>query len=183
MPSACFRKSDWSVANCSEVIDWLPAHHMFLSVVASRTVNLSFGLRPVNTPVSAHSAPSDDSTASPVRSECSVSCGAPKFQFTPLRFFKPNLSAPKAPLCTPVSCTKILLEPANGQTCRCRGKPEYSLPASVRRPNSDERRACQADPASFGLFRSQPRYAAEILAAVRSVRICRAARHSVTPAQ
>src|ERR1700704_4531309 len=80
---------------------------MFLSVVASRTVNLSLGLRPVNSPVSAHSAPSDDNTASPARSECSYSCGAPKFQFTRLRFFKPNLSTPKAPLCTPVSCTKI----------------------------------------------------------------------------
>src|SRR6478752_8479764 len=111
MPSACLMKSEWSAANCSEVIDWLPAHHMF-SVVASRTVNLSFGLRPVNTPVSAHSAPSEDNTASPDCSECSQSCGAPKFQLTPLRFLKPNLSAPKAPLCTPFFCTKNLLEPA-----------------------------------------------------------------------
>src|SRR6267154_5088879 len=86
---------------------------MFLSVKASRTVNLSLGLRPVNTPVSAHSAPSAESTASPAPREYSQSWGAPKFQFTPARFFKPNLSAPKAPLCTPVSCTeKILLEPA-----------------------------------------------------------------------
>jgi hypothetical protein len=53
------------------VIDWLPAHHMFLSVVASRTVNLSFGLRPVNSPVSAHKAPSADSTASPA-DNCSI---------------------------------------------------------------------------------------------------------------
>src|SRR5260370_38679992 len=106
MPSACLRKSAYSASNCSEVIDWLPAHHMFLSVVASRTVNLSFGLRPVNSPVSAHKAPSDDNTASPFRTECSHNCGAPKFQFTPLSFFKPNLSAPKAPLCTPVSCTE-----------------------------------------------------------------------------
>src|SRR5580692_2675676 len=106
---------------------------MFLSVVASRTVNLSFGLRPVNTPVSAHSAPSEDSTASPARTECSVSCGAPKFQFTPLRFFKPNLSAPKAPLCTPVSCTKTLLEThQRNQARRCRDNPEYSLTAPVR---------------------------------------------------
>ena len=71
MPSACLRKSAYSASNCSDVIDWLPAHHMFLSVVASRTVNLSFGLRPVNTPVSAHSAPSADNTASPALSECS----------------------------------------------------------------------------------------------------------------
>ena len=69
MPSACLRKSAWSAENWSAVIDWLPAHHMFLSVVASRTVNLSFGLRPVNSPVSAHSAPSADSTASPAASE------------------------------------------------------------------------------------------------------------------
>src|SRR5277367_6922787 len=86
---------------------------MFLSVLASRTVNLSFGLRPVKTPVSAHKAPSAESTASPAASEYSQSCGAPKFQLTPLSFFKPNLSAPKAPLCTPVSCTKNLLEPAH----------------------------------------------------------------------
>src|SRR5665811_697444 len=80
--------------------------HMFLSVFASRTVNLSFGLRPVKTPVSAHKAPSAESTASPAANEYSLSCGAPKFQLTPLSFFKPNLSAPKAPLCTPVSCTE-----------------------------------------------------------------------------
>src|SRR6266404_9209633 len=112
MPSACLRKSAYSASNCSDVIDWLPAHHMLLSVTASRTVNLSLGLRPVNTPVSAHRAPSAESTASPVARECSQSCGAPKYQFTPLRFLKPNLSAPKAPLRTPVSCTKNLLEPA-----------------------------------------------------------------------
>src|SRR3984885_14058657 len=106
MPSACLRKSAYSASNCSEVIDWLPAHHMFLSVLASRTVNLSFGLRPVKTPVSAHKAPSAESTASPAANEYSQSCGAPKFQLTPLSFFKPNLSAPKAPLCTPVSCTE-----------------------------------------------------------------------------
>src|SRR6201998_4883913 len=106
MPSACLRKSAYSASNCSAVIDWLPAHHMFLSVVASRTVNLSLGLRPVNSPVSAHKAPAAESTASPLRTACSQSCGAPKFQFTPLSFFKPNLSAPKAPLCTPVSCTE-----------------------------------------------------------------------------
>src|SRR5271168_5112315 len=146
MPSACLRKSACSVANCSEVIDWLPAHHIFLSVVASRTVNLSLGLRPVNSPVSAHSAPSAESTASPARTEHSVSCGAPKFQFTPLRFFKPNLSAPKAPLCTPVSCTKNLLEPANFRSRECRQTRlssrlyQYSLAAPVRRPNTDQRR-------------------------------------------
>src|SRR5256885_12645753 len=106
MPSACLGKSACSVANCSEVIDWLPAHHIFLSVVVSRTVNLSFGLRPVNSPVSAQSAPSADSTASPAESEYWYSWGAPRFQCTVLRFFKPNLSAPKAPLRTPVSCTK-----------------------------------------------------------------------------
>src|SRR3954451_10769352 len=112
MPSACLMKSRYSCSNCSAVIDWLPAHHMLVSVVTSRTVNLSFGLRPVNSPVSAHSAPSDDSTASPALSECSYNCGAPKFQYSALRFLKPNLSAPKAPLRRPVSCTNFLLEPA-----------------------------------------------------------------------
>src|ERR1700737_1527294 len=106
MPSAALRKSAYSASNCSDVIDWLPAHHMFLSVVASRTVNLSLGLRPVNTPVSAHKAPSAENTASPASKECSYNCGAPKFQFTPLSLLKPNLSAPKAPLCKPVSCTE-----------------------------------------------------------------------------
>ena len=57
--------------NWSEVIDWLPPHHMFFSVVASRTVNLSFGERPVCVPVSALSAPSDVIVASPARSESS----------------------------------------------------------------------------------------------------------------
>src|SRR5665213_205892 len=158
MPSACLRKSAYSASNCSEVIDWLPAHHMFLSVRPSRTVYLSLGLRPVNTPVSAHNAPSAESTASPAASECSQSCGAPKFQFTPLSFFKPNLSAPKAPLCTPVSCTeesssnpRISSANAAKRACR-RGDRLYSLPASVRRPNTDERRTCQADPRIFGLF-------------------------------
>src|SRR5882757_7066808 len=133
---------------------------MFLSVRPSRTVNLSFGLRPVNSPVSAHSAPSADSTASFARSECSQSCGAPKFQFTALSFLKPNLSAPKAPLCTPVSCTedsssnpRISIARNAALARLCRGDREYSLSAVVRRPNTDERRACQADPALFGLFR------------------------------
>src|SRR5882757_5345383 len=132
---------------------------MFLSVKASRTVNLSFGLRPVNTPVSAHNAPSAESTASPAARECSHSCGAPKFQLTPWRFFKPNLSAPKAPLCTPVSCTNNLLEPAYLDRANAANRApvavtyhEYSLPAPVRRPNSGERRTCQASPLSFGLF-------------------------------
>src|SRR5580692_2121018 len=145
---------------------------MFLSVLASRTVNLSFGLRPVKIPVSAHKAPSAESTASPAANEYSQSCGAPKFQLTPLSFFKPNLSAPKAPLCTPVSCTKNLLEPAYLQReCRYRayrrGDPQYSLPAPVPRPNSDERRACQADPCDFGLWPDVP-FFAQALAAARA---------------
>src|SRR5580692_7610071 len=132
---------------------------MFLSVLASRTVNLSFGLRPVKTPVSAHKAPSAESTASPAANEYSQSCGAPKFQLTPLSFFKPNLSAPKAPLRTPVSCTEDSSSnprisgaktPPNAPLYR--GDPHYSLPAIVRRPISHERRSCQADPALIGLF-------------------------------
>ena len=35
------------------------------------------------------------------------------------------------------------------QTRLCRGDRQYSLPAPVRRPNTDERRACQADPADL----------------------------------
>src|SRR6202035_2962183 len=120
---------------------------MFLSVLASRTVNLSFGLRPVKTPVSAHKAPSAESTASPAVSEYSQSCGAPKFQLTPLSFFKPNLSAPKAPLCTPVSCTEESssnprISSANSPTRRCRGNRQYSLAASVRRGHSFGSNAC-----------------------------------------
>src|SRR6185437_16913857 len=130
---------------------------MFLSVFASRTVNLSFGLRPVKTPVSAHKAPSAESTASPAASEYSQSCGAPKFQLTPLSFFKPNLSTPKAPLCTPVSCTEesssnprisIARMPPDARLYR--GDPQYSHPAPVRRPNTDEHPGCQADPPIFG---------------------------------
>jgi hypothetical protein len=47
---------------------------------------------------------------------------------------------------------EILLEPALLESRACRltrsvaVTPEYSLPAPVRRPNTDERRACQADP-------------------------------------
>src|SRR3954466_16234606 len=96
MPSLCLMKSWYSVSNCSDVIDWLPAHHIFVSVVASRTVNLSLGLRPVNSPVSAHSAPSADSTASPAASEYWYSWGPPKFQGPPLSFLKQNLSAPRS---------------------------------------------------------------------------------------
>src|SRR3978361_714365 len=163
MPSACLRKSAYSASNCSDVIDWLPAHHMFLSVVASRTVNLSLGLRPVKSPVSAHKAPSAERTASPAATERSQSCGAPRFQCTPFSFFKPNLSAPKAPLCTPVSCTedsssnpRISIARNAALTRLCRGDPQYSLPAMVRRPNTDERRTCQADPVLFGLFDGRP---------------------------
>src|ERR1700759_858019 len=133
---------------------------MDLSVSASRTVNLSFGLRPVNSPVSAHSAPSAENTASPLRTACSLSWGAPKFQFTPLSFLKPNLSAPKAPLCTPVSCTKTLLEPAYlsaDAADRAALAVTVSIPAvaPVGRLITDDRRFCQADPCGIGLFRNR----------------------------
>ena len=49
----------------------------------------------------------------------------------------------------------------------CRGDRQYSLPALVRRPITDERRACQADPAGFGLFQGGAA-AAQMLAAVRA---------------
>ena len=75
---------------------------------------------------------------------------------------------------------EILLEPAMGPTCLCRGKPEHSLPASVRRPNSDERRPCQADPARFGLFWRQARYAAKMLCCSAQCVHWGATRHSVT---
>src|SRR6202051_5259506 len=131
---------------------------MFLSVLASRTVNLSFGLRPVKTPVSAHKAPSAESTASPAVSEYSQSCGAPKFQLTPLSFFKPNLSAPKAPLCTPVSCTEESSSNPRISSANAAKRAAVAVtvnivhPASVRQPITHERRACQADPVIFGLF-------------------------------
>ena len=50
---------------------------------SSQTIYLSFGLRPVCTPVSAQSAPPDVSCASPPLRAHSYSSGSSKFQLTP----------------------------------------------------------------------------------------------------
>jgi hypothetical protein len=46
---------------------------------------------------------------------------------------------------------------------------QYSRPASARRPNTDEHRACQADPSVFGLFDGQIIDLAQTLAAARAM--------------
>src|SRR6185437_2284909 len=73
---------------------------------------------------------------------------------------KPNLSAPKAPLCTPVSCTKTLPRTHDVMARippmrRSRSDRTIALPARVGRPNTVERSFCQADPARFGLLRGE----------------------------
>src|ERR1700739_2799030 len=80
------------------------------SVWSSQTIYLSFGLRPVCTPVSAHSAPPDVSCASPFLRAHSYSSGSRKFQFTPLRSLKPNSSAPNSGLRVPCSNISFLPE-------------------------------------------------------------------------
>src|ERR1700733_5197287 len=131
---------------------------MFLSVLASRNGNFFFWLRPGKTPVSAHKAPSAESTASPAANEYSQSCGVPKFQLTPLSFFKPNLSAPKAPLCTPVSCTeesssnRVFRLRECRQTRLYRGAHQKPPPPAARQQNKKKPRSKKADPPIFGLF-------------------------------
>src|SRR6516165_1675890 len=92
--------------------DWLsvrlPPHHTVFSVSASTTTCLSLGLRPVWTPVSAQKAPPCTSVPSPFLIACSTKTVSGKFQLTPARLLKPNLSAPCAPFLTPISATLSL---------------------------------------------------------------------------
>ena len=73
------RKSALRLAKCSGVIGWLIAPQLIVSsVVASRTMNLSFTLRPVCLPVSTSSGPSLVSLPSPRCSACSTSAAVPR---------------------------------------------------------------------------------------------------------
>ena len=74
--------------NWSEVIDWLPPHHTVFSVVASRTVNLSFGERPVCVPVSAVSAPSEVIVASPAAKRKLIKRGRAEIPLDLFEFFE-----------------------------------------------------------------------------------------------
>src|SRR6266702_3867775 len=110
-------KSWYSRANCTGVILPLFSHQMVDSVWSSQTIYLSFGLRPVCTPVSAHNAPPDESFASPSLRAHSYSSGSRKFQFTPSRSLKPNLSAPNSGLRVPCSNISFLPGRRLGRAC------------------------------------------------------------------
>src|SRR6266481_4052800 len=109
-------KSWYNRANCAGVILPLFSHQTVCSVRSSQTIYLSFGLRPVCTPVSAHSAPPDVTSASPSLRAHSHSSGSRKFQFTPLRSLNPNLSAPNSGLRVPCSNISFLPERRLGRT-------------------------------------------------------------------
>ena len=64
-------KSSYNSWKLAWLIFRLPSHHTVLSVSASTTVCLSLGLRPVWTPVSAHSAPPSTIAASRAWIACS----------------------------------------------------------------------------------------------------------------
>jgi len=85
---------------------------MFLSVRPSRTVNLSFGLRPVEvTGVGTERAiGGQDGFASAQR--MFIELRRTEVPVHALELFETELSAPKAPLCTPISCTYNLLKAA-----------------------------------------------------------------------
>src|ERR1700682_301638 len=105
-------KSWYSRANCAGVSLPLFSHQMVCSVWSSQTIYLSFGLRPVCTPVSAHSAPPDVTCASPSLRAHSYSSGSRKFQFNALSSLNPNLSAPNSGLRMP--CSNISFLPEGG---------------------------------------------------------------------
>src|SRR5258708_23653914 len=110
-------KSWYSRANCAGVILPLFSHQTLCSVWSSQTIYLSFGLRPVCTPVSAHSASPDVTCASPSLRAHSYSSGSRKFQFNPSRSLNPNLSAPNSGLRVPCSNISLLPERRLGRAC------------------------------------------------------------------
>ena len=65
-------------------------HQTDFSVVSSQTMNLSFGERPVNFPVSTASAPVSVNMPSPPRMVSSTSSAGCKFQYASATFFKPR---------------------------------------------------------------------------------------------
>src|SRR5258708_31003545 len=110
-------KSWYKRANCAGVILPLFSHQTVSSVRSSQTIYLSFGLRPVCTPVSAQSAPPDVNWASPPVSARSYSSGSNKFQLTASRSVKPNLSAPYSGLRMP--CSNIHFLPRRRSVRAC----------------------------------------------------------------
>src|SRR5260221_11600045 len=134
-------KSWYSRANCTGVILPLFSHQMVCSVWSSQTIYLSFGLRPVCTPVSAHNAPPDVTCASPSLRAHSYSSGSRKFQFTPLRSLNPNLSAPNSGLRVP--CSNISFLPERKLGCACDVDDDRFT--VVRRPARAPQRPTAAD--------------------------------------
>src|SRR5260370_32899877 len=139
-------KSWYSRANCAGVILPLFSHQMVRSVWSSQTIYLSFGLRPVCTPVSAHSAPPDVTSASPSLRAHSYSSGSRKFQFSPLRSLNPNLSAPNSGLRVP--CSNISFLPERGLG---RAYVDDDGSTVVRRPTRAPQRPTTAN--GFGKLR------------------------------
>src|SRR5713226_4000398 len=140
-------KSWYSRANCAGVILPLFSHQMVCSVWSSQTIYLSFGLRPVCTPVSAHNAPPDVTCASPSLRAHSYSSGSRKFQFNPFRSLNPNLSAPNSGLRVPCSNISFLPERRLGHA-RYVDDDRFTV---ARRPTWASQ--CPATAESFGKLR------------------------------
>src|SRR5665213_2051302 len=136
LPCECAIKSWYKRANCAGVILPLFSHQTVSLVRSSQTIYLSFGLRPVCTPVSAQSAPPDVSWASPPVSARSYSSGSKKFQLTASRSVKPNLSAPYSGLRMPCSNIHFLLR--RRSACACDIDDDWF--AAVRRPTGAPQR-------------------------------------------
>src|SRR5260370_24878967 len=140
-------KSWYNRANCAGVILPLFSHQMVCLVRSSQTIYLSFGLRPVCTPVSAHSAPPDVTCASPSLRAHSYSSGSRKFQFNPLRSLNPNLSAPNSALRVP--CSNISFLPERRLERACNVDDDRFI--VTRRPTRAPQPPTTAD--GFGKFR------------------------------
>src|SRR5258705_13485934 len=138
-------KSWYNRANCAGVILPLFSHQMVCSVRSSQTIYLSFGLRPVCTPVSAHSAPPDVTCASPSLRAHSYISGSRKFQFNPLTSLNPNLSAPNSGLRAPCSNITFLPERRLERAC------DVDRFTVMRRPPRTPQRPTMAD--GFEKFR------------------------------
>src|SRR5258708_499050 len=140
-------KSWYNRANCAGVILPLFSHQIVFSVRSSQTIYLSFGLRPVCTPVSAQSAPPDVTCASPSLRAHSYSSGSRKFQFNLLISLNPNLSAPNSGLRVPCSNISLLPERRLGRACYLYDD-RFTV---VRRPTRAPQRPTTAD--GFGKLR------------------------------
>ena len=106
---------------------FISPHQMLSFVLSSHTINLSFGERPVNSPVSTANAPVSERTPCPSIIVSSTNSAAVKFQYAAETFAKPDFSKiyiQALPTGMALEVKKKLAAPWKVYICRLEAKPE-----------------------------------------------------------